>query len=79
MVEADLVPSWDGPQCNPCMSRVGKKSPSKSVRFKAVNSYISFAQFPAPLPRFWHFSEWTKLFILGEALTQNFKKSQTQT
>lgn len=53
---------------------VGEKPPSKSMRQKASNPYISFAPFPALLPLFWHFSARPKLLVLGEALTQNFKK-----
>ena len=44
------------------------------MRQKASNPYISFALFPAHLPLFWHFSARPKLLVLGEALTQNFKK-----
>ena len=53
---------------------VGEKPPSKSMRQEASNPYVSFAPFPAPLPLFWHFSARPKLLVLGEALTQNFKK-----
>lgn len=75
MVDRDFVPSWDRLQCNPCISPPWVKSPLPNPCVKKPPTP------PYPLPRFlppppfWHFSVWPKFLILGEALTQNFKKT----
>lgn len=64
-MQASYVPWW-----------VKKPIPNPRISKAPIPTFPS-PRFLLPFSRFWHLSVWPKLFILGEALTQNFKKSYT--